>query len=168
MVITKESDLHHQCVLPAISLNPLNQWYEKHKQYTSGIELLQFILLSKHNKHFKKNSKTIVSYCYIIFLLGSGGCSLCWSVSRQHVGPMWSFGGSEPCLRVPRWCSEGVWASPPTTRTPSMFCSHRDFNPEPSASQLIISCILIEEINYGWGKCSNFLFGRDTKPLTNS
>lgn len=25
MVITKETNLHHQCVLPAISLNPLNQ-----------------------------------------------------------------------------------------------------------------------------------------------
>lgn len=66
----------------------------------------------------------------------------CWSLSQLHMDesrstPGWVARSSQGanvsnCSRVPPHWFEGVLVWPPTTRTPSIFCPHRDFHREPS------------------------------------
>lgn len=55
---------------------------------------------------------------------------------KLNSGPyvnIWGFGA---CSRVHQWCSEGVLATPLTTRTHSMIWMHRNLNRKSSTSQL--------------------------------
>lgn len=57
----------------------------------------------------------------------------CWSVSQLHtqlkaghyLGGK-NLGGSVPCSTVSQWCSKGIPAPPPTTRTLAMLFVHED------------------------------------------